>query len=226
MSRSIQSLCKKNTCLVILLIFLAGSVCQAFAGEKFALDKAALDKAEQLYGPEARRRLLDWQDMINYDSSRTVAEKLKKVNDFINQFDFVSDQNHWGQEDYWATPVEFIASRGGDCEDFSVAKYFTLKAMGVPERKLSITYVKALSQDETHMVTTYIERTGAEPLVLDNLVTDILPISQRPDLLPVYSFNDTWLWAATRKGRGKVVGKSDELAQWKDLLKRMEKGLI
>ena len=57
---------------------------------------------------------------------------------------FIDDIIHWNKVDYWATPIEFLASHGGDCEDFAIAKYFTLIQLGIPEEQLTLTYVKAL----------------------------------------------------------------------------------
>jgi len=210
---------------VLLLSFVALSY-QAYTSEKFRLDESVLAEAEKKYGTSARQRLIDWVELIRNDQSTTDVEKLVKVNDFFNKLDFVDDSLHWRQEDYWATPVEFLASDGGDCEDFSLAKYFTLKAMGVKEKRLNLTYVKALDLNQAHMVLTYFEVPGEEPLVLDNLIGDIKPATQRTDLLPVYSFNGTGLWIAKMRGRGELVGKSDRLGRWKELLTRMPQGLI
>lgn len=202
-----------------------GLSCSAFVQEKFHLDAQTVAAAEKEYGIAARHRLAAWERLIQNDDSTSDMEKLRKVNNFFNTLDFVEDSLHWGKEDYWATPVEFLASDGGDCEDFSLAKYFTLKAMGVDERRLNLTYVKALSLNQAHMVLTYIEVPGGEPLVLDNLVQDIKPASQRDDLLPVYSFNGAGLWIAKMRGRGQFVGKSDRLSRWNELLARMPQGL-
>lgn len=208
----------------ILFFFLLACFVAA-TSEKFGLDEAVLAKAEQRYGPHARTRLLEWEKLIRDNAGISDMEKLNRVNRFFNKYDFVSDAVHWNVDDYWATPVEFIASDGGDCEDFSLAKYFTLKAMGVQESKLNLTYVKALSLNQAHMVLTYYEKPGAEPLVLDNLVGDIKPASKRTDLLPVYSFNGSGLWIAKQRGKGQLVGKSDRLSRWKELLDRMPQGL-
>lgn len=209
----------------VLIAILALSL-EASTNEKFSLDESVLAEAEQRFNPEARQRLNDWVELIRTDKSTTDMEKLVKVNGFFNKLDFVDDSLHWGQEDYWATPVEFLASDGGDCEDFSLAKYFTLKILGVDEQRLNLTYVKALSLNQAHMVLTYMEAPGEEPLVLDNLVKDIKPASARTDLLPVYSFNGSGLWIAKMRGRGKLVGKSDRLSRWQELLTRMPEGLM
>jgi predicted transglutaminase-like cysteine proteinase len=192
----------------------------------FRIDRDILEQAERKYGKDARARLIAWEDLIRTDTSTSDLEKLEKVNRFHNQMNFVDDILHWGEKDYWATPVEFIASDGGDCEDFSIAKYFTLKAMGVSEDKLNLSYVKALQYNMHHMVLTYYSSPGAEPLVLDNLVKSIKPASQRTDLMPIFSFNGTGLWLAKQRGRGKLAGSSSRVKRWRDLLEKMEQNKL
>lgn len=126
------------------------------------------------------------------------------------------------EKDYWATPLEMLSIGAGDCEDYSIAKYFTLKELGVDESKLRITYVKAIEIDQAHMVLTYFETKRSVPLVLDNLITDIKPASRRNDLVPVYSFNGTGLWLAKSRGEGQRVGEASKLSLWNDLERRMK----
>lgn len=155
--------------------------------------------------PETRQRVAQWKQMIDSGSTWPDIKKLNKVNDFVNQFIFVDDIIHWQQEDYWATPLQTLVTQGGDCEDFSIAKYFTLTAMGMDEAKLKLTYVRALTINQAHMVVGYYETPNAEPLVLDNLNPEILPASRRPDLLPVYSFNGSGLWLAKKESSDQFV---------------------
>lgn len=203
--------------------FLIGIV-PIIPGENFHLDAEFLNKAEVKYGKNARALLVAWEDIIIQDNSQTELEKLKHVNDFFNQMEFVDDSIHWGQNDYWATPVEFLGTGGGDCEDFAIAKYFTLKAMGIAEEKLNLTYVKALNFNVPHMVLTYYSMADAEPLVLDSLEKNIKPAVQRTDLIPIYSFNGTGLWLAKQRGRGSLAGSSSRLQRWQDLIQRMSEG--
>jgi predicted transglutaminase-like cysteine proteinase len=179
----------------------------------------------QQFGPVAKARLTAWRDILTHPKYKKLPEreKLELVNNFMNQTRFVDDIVHWGKEDYWATPVEFLSTNGGDCEDFSIAKYFTLRALGVPDEKLRITYVKELViYNQAHMVLAYYPSPDAEPLVLDNINKAILPASSRTDLLPVYSFNGSGLWLAKEQaGRGQQVGSSDRIGHWRDLQARM-----
>ncbi len=181
-----------------------------------------LKNAEKRYGNLSmltKDRIGDWAALINSSGSLSEREQLTAVNRFFNrQLRFVDDVSNWHQNDYWATPIESLVKGAGDCEDYSIAKYFTLRRLGVPSDKLRITYVKALKYKQAHMVLTYYATPTADPLVLDNLVPDIRPASQRRDLLPVYAFNAEGLYMP-----GSTSKKSDskKLSRWQDLLKKM-----
>jgi predicted transglutaminase-like cysteine proteinase len=144
------------------------------------------------------------------------------VNSFFNQLRFVSDIEHWGKEDYWATPMELLTTNAGDCEDFSIAKYQTLRSMGVPDEQLRIVYVKALELNQAHMVLAWYPRRDADPLILDNLINDIKLASQRSDLEFVYSFNGSGLWFS-KAGQEKRIGEAEKLSRWHELNQRMQR---
>jgi predicted transglutaminase-like cysteine proteinase len=184
-------------------------------------DGNTLGSIEQQYGSFARLRIEDWQTLIQSGAGLSDLEKLQRVNRFINRVEFVNDIDHWGEEDYWATPLQLLTSNGGDCEDFSIAKYFTLRQMGVPAAHLRLTYVKALKLNQAHMVLTYFQTPDADPLVLDNLVTEIRKSSSRNDLLPVYSFNADGLWLARERGNEQHIGKPERLSRWKEVVARI-----
>lgn len=186
------------------------------------LTEALLKKIEANYSANARKRVESWQALIESSQSLSDTEKLEKVNQFFNsKVMFVNDIAVWGKEDYWATPLEFLSKGAGDCEDYSIAKYFTLKELGMDEQKLRITYVKAVKLNQAHMVLTYFENKRAIPLVLDNLDIEIKPANLRKDLVPVYSFNGKGLWLAKARGDGKRVGNASRLSLWEELAARM-----
>lgn len=189
--------------------------------EQLLLPERTLARAERQFGASARERLTAWQELLRTGHSGDDRAKIERVNRFFNRLNFVDDALHWQKTDYWATPVEFLASGGGDCEDFAIAKYFTLLDHGIDEHKLTLTYVKALKLNQAHMVLTYYPSPRAEPLVLDNLVDAILPSSERRDLVPVYSLNGSGLWLARQRGRGRQVGDSSRLQRWQEMLARM-----
>jgi len=177
------------------------------------------------FGQEAHQRLQDWQRLHQLARNAPIDRQLRLVNSFFNRIPFVSDIQHWGEEDYWATPVELLTTNGGDCEDFSIAKYLTLRAMGVPDEELRIVYVKALELNQAHMVLAWYKTPDADPLILDNLINDIRPASQRADLEPVYSFNGEGLWLNRSSGERSRIGDAQRLEHWQDLNRRLTESL-
>lgn len=164
----------------------------------------------------------EWRQVLVEGQVLQEMEKLNKVNNFFNRrILFDNDISIWGQADYWATPIETMGRGVADCEDFSIAKYYTLLQLGIPVSKLRLVYVKALQTtligqtQQAHMVLAYYARPSADPLILDNLITEIRPASQRTDLSPVFSFNSAGLWMGT----GNLSSKSN-LSRWQDLLAR------
>ncbi len=206
---------------VFLLILLAVSV--GMAG-KFGFSPEFLQEIAAQFGYKAQDRVVAWQELIEKNQGGDDYQNIFAVNRFFNKVRFISDKKHWRRNDYWATPVEFLSTNGGDCEDFSIAKYFTLRELGVPDEKLRITYVKALRLNQAHMVLAYYPTPQSDPLILDNLIKKIRRASTRHDLLPVYSFNGKDLWVAKERGQGrKLAGGSQRIDLWRDLNMRMKK---
>lgn len=179
----------------------------------------------QRFGAVAVASLRDWQRLLQESADQPAPAKLQQVNDFFNRrIRFGEDQEIWGQSDYWATPMETLGRGAGDCEDFTIAKYFTLLLLGIPEEKLRLIYVQARlggansSITQAHMVLAFYPTPEAEPLILDNLINDLQPASRRPDLQPVFSFNRQGLWQGASGARG--AGGPSSLSRWEQLLKR------
>ncbi|ABG39606.1 periplasmic protein [Paraglaciecola sp. T6c] len=205
---------------IVLILFML----RAVADSNIIFNDALFNKVRSEYDNEALERVRAWQELLSNNLDIPVDEKLYRVNNFFNELEFVDDIKHWGKDDYWATPVEFLASDGGDCEDFVIAKYFSLKELGVPAEKLRLMYVTATRLRQAHMVLAYYEQSNSVPLVLDNINRRILPASRRRDLLPVYSFNGDGLWLAKEQGRGQKVQQGGNNNLWNDLNQRMQLG--
>ena len=183
-----------------------------------------LNNIAQRFGSSAKERIVNWQKLIENNQGKSEWHTIHAVNDFFNRIRFIPDERHWKRTDYWATPVELLSTNGGDCEDFSIAKYFTLLELGVPDERLRITYVKAVRLNQAHMVLAYYETPESEPLILDNLIAKIRPASRRTDLVPVYSFNGKDLWMSKERGQGRSIeGGSQRINLWRNLNIRMKK---
>ena len=193
--------------------------------EQFRVTDATLRAVEERYGRVGRFRVERWQRLLDQHQQSDIHTMLQAVNRFANEnVGYASDLEHWGQNDYWATPLETLGTGKGDCEDYVILKYASLRALGVPEERLRLMYVRALSIDEPHMVLIYFEEPDQFPLVLDNLTNRILPANERTDLRPVFSFNGQGLWMARAQGLGQQVPNSPGVRDWTLLLERIERG--
>jgi len=210
------------------VFFLVFGASLAFAGVE--LDRM-LVLAGQRYGDSGASSVAAWRDLLNQTSSQSDTVKLRWVNDFFNRrIRFGEDSDIWGKRDHWATPLETLGRGAGDCEDFAIAKYVTLKLLGIPSEKLRMTYVKARiggpqsNLVQAHMVLSYYPAPGDEPLVLDNLISDIRPASRRSDLTMVFGFNTEGLWVGGVNPR--AASASQRLSKWQSVLARMrEEGI-
>lgn len=216
--------------IMVAVLLSASLLLPAVVSDSFSISisEKQLSAIEVKYTAAGRKRVSDWLQLVSSNQGKSVQEKLVLVNDYFNQnVLWVSDFDHYGVADYWATPLEMLASGGGDCEDFAIGKYFTLLALRVPMNTLKITYVKAQNINpinRSHMVLTYYATPAAMPLVLDNLKPEIKLASERPDLAPVYSFNGQGLWLAKERSSGKsIAGGSSGISLWRDMLSRMGK---
>jgi len=203
-----------------LLVVLAGLA--AAAPDFDLMEKLAASR----FGAEGRGRIVEWRQLVAGSGGLPEEEKFRVVNDFFNRkIFFGTDAAIWGQTDYWATPLETLGLGKGDCEDFSIAKYTTLRLLGIPGDKMRLTYVKAkiggmYSQiTQAHMVLSYYPTPTAEPLVLDNLISDIRLASQRPDLYPIFSFSMENLWVGA--SATPAADATSRLSRWRDVLQRM-----
>ena len=200
----------------------------AILGSNFNFD-ALSQLAMKRYGGRAQQTVDQWRDTLVANRSSAESEKVRRVNDFFNRkISYSEDNDIWGQSDYWATPLETMGRGEADCEDFAIAKYFSLLILGVPADKLRITYVKARMGGShstvsiAHMVLGYYPDPTDEPLILDNLINDIRPASRRPDLTPVFSFNSEGLWVGSSPGGASSGSATSRLSRWRDLLSRMQ----
>lgn len=203
-------------------LLLAVALC-ALPGVVAAYDPARVLEAAARRSPQVAEDAKALVQLIERSRTEDETQRLRELNDFFNRrIAFREDIAVWGVQDYWASPLEALEKHAGDCEDYAIAKYFSLAAAGVPMAKLRMVYVRARlgGQSLAHMVLAYYAQPGAEPLILDNLRPEMLPASQRPDLTPVFSFNTEGLW----QGVGAVT-QGDPLARisiWRELVAKVK----
>jgi len=214
-------MCIKKTFLFLLLI----PIIVIFAREPY-VDKRLEARIVKKYKIFAKRRFFYQQQMLNSVENATDLEKLNAVNEFFNGVKYASDMKVYHKRDYWATPWEFLGKDRGDCEDYVISKYFALRYLGIPSKKLFFTYVKSTKFKAAHMVLTYFKTPRSEPLILDNNNHKIFPASKRKDLIPVYNFNGESLYRAAKTGTGKRIKNKKSHKKWDELKFNMKRKKI
>jgi predicted transglutaminase-like cysteine proteinase len=188
----------------------------------FAWDVDRMMVAAAQLGPRATDGVRQLEPLLTLAMDFDDDARLAAVNHFFNRrIAFADDTRTWNQLDYWASPLELLAKGAGDCEDYVIAKYFSLLVTGVPVSQLRLVYVRlqmggSAGVVQPHMVLAYYASHAAEPLILDNLINDIRPASRRTDLIPVFSFNGEGLWQGVD---GPAVPDSiTRLSRWREVL--------
>lgn len=207
--------------LILLVLFLFSN---SFAYE-FKLnqkDKNLIEKSTQK--SFILKRLAKYEEVRNKARNLDINKKLTQINLFINGSLAEFDNASMGIDDYWMTPKEFFIKGHGDCEDYVIAKYFTLLELGVKKENLYPAIVKVEGSASLHLVLLYVEDKNKSPLVLDNLSFKILPFSKRTDLTPIAAFNEIDSYTLTRE---KFLQKANvdwgKENKWEKLLNRVYK---
>ncbi len=118
-------------------------------------------------------------------------DQVATVNRHVNRLPYVADSANYGVSDYWAAPGEFL-HRGGDCEDYALAKYLALRALGFAATDLRIVALFDPVRGGHHAVLAV--RLGGRWLVLDSAIARILTIDEASGRQPVYAANETGWW--------------------------------
>lgn len=200
----------------------------ALAFGLWGVDAVALDQgggeiiqhATSRYGARGGQMAKRWIETLDQEQGQPERDKLTRINSFWNQnVRGVENIDLWHKEDYWATPTETLGLAAGDCKAYVIGKYVSLRKLGVPSEKLRFVYVRARvgGAQLAHMVLGYYPTPTSVPLVLDNLVGQIMPASDRPDLTPVFSFNAEGVYI-----NGQRAAPIDRIGRWRELVQRMQ----
>lgn len=133
----------------------------------------------------------EWQQFIAELAGRPRLEQVREVHRYANRWPYRTDHQVWGRSDHWSSPLQFLV-RSGDCEDFAILKYVSLRLLGVPATDLRLVVLQDTARDLAHAVLT-VSVDGATH-VLDNLLDDLAPPAALPHYVPYYSVNEEDRW--------------------------------
>lgn len=140
----------------------------------------------------ASPKLQMWKQQLSSLKNKDIEQQIKVINEYINKVKYISDKNNWNKGDYWATPIEFF-SRGGDCEDYAIAKYASLKVLGMPEERMRIAIVKDTIKNIHHALLIVYAPNGST-YVLDNQVQATKKLENVKRYRPIFSINQKSWW--------------------------------
>lgn len=144
---------------------------------------------------KGQKTIKKWKNDLEAYTNLPLYSMAQKVNDMINEHPYIIDEKNWNKSDYWETPVEFF-TRGGDCEDFAIAKYASLRALGVPEDRLRIAILHDEIKNIPHAVLIVYTDRGA--LMLDNQIKEVRSTDNVTHYRPIFSINRQAWWLHTR----------------------------
>jgi predicted transglutaminase-like cysteine proteinase len=142
-------------------------------------------------GECSSERVQRWLRLLQALQGQDRARQLVAVNAFINELPYRSDFDTYGLRDRWASPLEFLA-RSGDCEDYAIAKYVSLRRLGVPRQELRLAVVEDTVRQTQHAVLLAWGDEGWQ--ILDNLAAGPVPLAASRRYVPYYSFDEAMRW--------------------------------
>lgn len=169
------------------------------SSERASTDISAFSKWKDMFSKFERdivsgkgnAEMVAWKNNIQQYKGMPLKTMAAKVNTLINKTRYITDNRNWGKSDYWATPVEFF-TRGGDCEDFAIAKYVSLRALGVPESRMRIAIVQDTLKNIPHAILVVYTDSGA--MILDNQSKAMKYANSVKRYKPIFSINRTAWW--------------------------------
>lgn len=132
-----------------------------------------------------------WTGLVNDLKAQNKLRQLITVNRWFNRLPYKYDEYAYNTIDYWADTAELLSKRG-DCEDFALSKYFTLRRLGFSPDELKITVVYDQEKYLNHAV--LMVYTGGTRYMLDSNSDDMGPSPMEYRYKTIYAFNENTAW--------------------------------
>lgn len=136
-------------------------------------------------------QMRDWMNFLESLRGKTDNEILRAVNAKMNKINYVLDIVNWGIEDYWATPLEFFI-KTGDCEDYAIAKYLSLRLLGFSNERLRLVILQDMNLGIPHAI--LVAENNGKSYALDNFFAQPVPTTKIHHYQPIYSINEDAWW--------------------------------
>lgn len=142
-----------------------------------------------------RCRFQDWVEFLRSLDGKNAWTQLSEVNHYINRLPYAADRFNYGSRDYWATPRQFFY-RSGDCEDYAIAKFLSLRALGWPKEALRLVGVEDSERGTQHAI--IVARLNGDDWVLDNQYEEVVSVSHLPHYRLLWSLSENQSWRVAK----------------------------
>lgn len=139
--------------------------------------------------------LKEWKTFLRSLTGRDKLMQVRAVNAYMNRQRYLTDPRNYGVKDYWATPGQFFR-RNGDCEDYAIAKFMSLRAIGFTNKEMRIVILQDLNLQVGHAI--LVVNLNGQALVLDNQVRSVVRAEAIRHYRPIYSINEHNWWLHRR----------------------------
>lgn len=195
-----------------------------------AISNQAIKNTARKFGQDAANRVIAWNDLIRKNKDKPIAEKLELANRFINSIPFKAEEELWGHS-HWSTPYEMITRNAGSHADHAIAKYVTLEALGIETGTVYLVHAhSAATPSNSYIVLAYYASPDDKiPLVLDSVIGEIKPASERKDLVTEHSLNNDGAWLARVQADGAKDADLEAFVHtelWDEMKNRMDKEML
>jgi predicted transglutaminase-like cysteine proteinase len=140
----------------------------------------------------------EWQGFLAMAADLAAEEQLAAVNDFANRNLYIADIENYGESDYWALPQQFLQN-GGDCEDYAIIKYLSLRKLGWSDESLRLVVVQDTQIAQAHAILAVSK--GDDIWILDNQEKAIKQDNSIEHYAPVYSLAENQWWLHVQTGQ-------------------------
>jgi len=161
-----------------------------------ALARFSKEKAEKVEGDCKSSKLNKchynaWMKYLKKQKGKDKLTLINEINGRMNKAKYITDNNNWGEKDYWATPGEFMA-KFGDCEDYAIIKYLSLRLLGFGEDEVRVVAVKDLNLKVGHAI--LVAFLDGKTYVLDNQIKQVVEAKTIRHYQPVFSISSKTWW--------------------------------
>ncbi|MBL4908028.1 MAG: transglutaminase-like cysteine peptidase [Sneathiella sp.] len=132
-----------------------------------------------------------WKELIEGLKDKPKRFQLERINTYINLYRYILDPINWGVKDYWEIPKEFFG-RFGDCEDYAIVKYFSLRALGWKASDMKIVVLQDMNLRIAHAILAV--KYDKKEVILDNQIGLVIDAKRVRHYRPIYSVNEHGWW--------------------------------